>query len=978
MKQHLRFLFTLLLAIVCGGAMFGQTTVTQTTFTVTSANNLNGDKNVSYSCEKGGGTAEPNISSNSIQLYQIASGKDYGNTITISIAAGFEIKSVKIGTSKASSVAYTIDDNKDLSTKVSVKADEQYSVKDLSTNSITFYCMGTAKANRFLINYLSVTYSEKGAENTQTKLTFPKDSYSFSTTDDLSSFTGQTPTLKAGESELTGKTITYSKTGDDIFTSFNETTGNLSLNGNAGTAIVTAKFAGDATYAASTASYTIKVDKVYTTIASFKKDIPASANSTAKAVPFSLKLTDAIVTYVNGKKAYLQDATSGVLVYGTNALGLKAGQKFTGNVKVSACLFNGMAEITAWNPASDIIIEENVDIPVVTVTLEQLNGADYDKYECVRVKVEGATITTAYTTAKKATITQGMQTYLIYGEVSGLDVNKGDVCDFVGYPSYNKTSSLDEHRLSIWSQDDITVKFTVAATTISFNSEFDASKTYIFSEGVAPSDYAQPTVTLTPAEAMGKGAIEYTSSNTNVVEVNKETGTLSFEGKTTYNQVATITVQFVSTDGGFANSNKLTYKVKNVEKQKAATTLKFAETSGSVNLGETFVLPELTLTAGEETLTGKTYSYESSAPDVASVDENGNVSVKTAGTTIITATFAGDDDYAESSATYTLKVVDPNMLEATFDFSKPGDYGVTLPSSGGKVMAVGDELKSGEVTLKITSLGSTTNGIKWWNDYTLRTYNNAEFQLKAPDGYLLTSVDIVASQTEYISYYIEGGKKGANWNGSKQVVTVKNDSQKSSRINSITVKYAKLETLTTAASGFATYAADYDVNYSALGLTTYAIAIDEANNKVSYNRFEGVVPAGKAVLVQGTASTPYALTPAEGAADATFSTGLKASDGTVTAADDKIYAFGTLNGKSGFKLVNNGITIPAKKGYLELTGTTAAKPTFFAFDGIGTGISHIEADAALENAAMYNLAGQRVDKSYKGVVIVNGKKMLRK
>ena len=59
MKQHLRFLFTLLLAIVYGGAMFGQTTVTQTTFTVTSANNLNGDKNVSYSCEKGGGTVAP-------------------------------------------------------------------------------------------------------------------------------------------------------------------------------------------------------------------------------------------------------------------------------------------------------------------------------------------------------------------------------------------------------------------------------------------------------------------------------------------------------------------------------------------------------------------------------------------------------------------------------------------------------------------------------------------------------------------------------------------------------------------------------------------------------------------------------------------------------------------------------------------------------------------------------------------------------
>ena len=202
-------------------------------------------------------------------------------------------------------------------------------------------------------------------------------------------------------------------------------------------------------------------------------------------------------------------------------------------------------------------------------------------------------------------------------------------------------------------------------------------------------------------------------------------------------------------------------------------------------------------------------------------------------------------------------------------------------------------------------------------------------------------------------------------------------------LKKLVVAYAKkvvptLETLTTAASGFATYAADYDVKYSALGLTAYTIALDEANNKVSYNRFEGVVPAGKAVLVQGTASASYELTPAEEAADATFTTDLKASDGTVTAADDKVYAFGTLNGKSGFKLVTDGIKIPAKKGYLELTGATAAKPTFFAFDGIGTGISHIEADAAFQNAAIYNLAGQRVDKSYKGVVIIGGKKMLCK
>lgn len=230
------------------------------------------------------------------------------------------------------------------------------------------------------------------------------------------------------------------------------------MNGNPGKATVTATFAGDETYASSSASYTITVNKLYSTIASFKQDIPSTANAIDKALPFCLKLTDAIVTYVNGKKAYLQDATSGVLIYGDNALDLKAGEKYTGIVNVSACLFNGMAEITAWNAASDIVKEENVDIPVVSVTLEQLNGNDYSKYECVRVKVENATVSTDYTSAKKATIVQGEQKYLLYGEINGLKVTKDDLCDFVGYPIYWKTTSLGEHQLSVWSQDDIIVK----------------------------------------------------------------------------------------------------------------------------------------------------------------------------------------------------------------------------------------------------------------------------------------------------------------------------------------------------------------------------------------------------------------------------------------------------------------------------------------------------------------------------------------
>lgn len=312
----------------------------------------------------------------------------------------------------------------------------------------------------YFLQKITIYYTEASSSNkTATTLTFPQESCSFVTTDDLASYKGQTATLKAGEIELTGKTITYSKAGDDIFSSFDETTGALALNGKVGSATITAKFDGsnDETYSSSNAKYTITVEQVYTDLASFKAAIPSTA-TTYDPTQIKLKLTDALVTYVNGSKAYVQDATAGVLLYendSKNAFNLTAGQKFTGSIDVSACIYNGMAEVTAWSPAADVVKVDNVEIPVKTVTLADLNGADYSKYECVRVKVVNATATSRFNTAKKAEIKQNEQTYIVHGEVRGLNVTVNDVYDFVGYPIYWKTSSLNEHQLSVWSQDDI-------------------------------------------------------------------------------------------------------------------------------------------------------------------------------------------------------------------------------------------------------------------------------------------------------------------------------------------------------------------------------------------------------------------------------------------------------------------------------------------------------------------------------------------
>lgn len=181
------------------------------------------------------------------------------------------------------------------------------------------------------------------------------------------------------------------------------------------------------------------------------------------------------------------------------------------------------------------------------------------------------------------------------------------------------------------------------------------------------------------------------------------------------------------------------------------------------------------------------------------------------------------------------------------------------------------------------------------------------------------------------------------------------------------------ETLTTSARGYATYSADYAVNYSKLGLTAYTLTVDESKNTVTAKEFTGVVPAGGAVLVKGDAGKVYTLTPATTEGDATFTTALQTG---ATKADGTQYGFTTKFGTPAFAQVASGQDIPAKKGYIVLSGASAAKYSI-CFGDEATGIQTIEA-ASAANAAMYNLAGQRVDKAYKGIVIVNGKKYLNK
>lgn len=186
------------------------------------------------------------------------------------------------------------------------------------------------------------------------------------------------------------------------------------------------------------------------------------------------------------------------------------------------------------------------------------------------------------------------------------------------------------------------------------------------------------------------------------------------------------------------------------------------------------------------------------------------------------------------------------------------------------------------------------------------------------------------------------------------------------------------ETVTISPSGYSTYAAYYPVAYSNLGLKAYTVKLNDEKTGIVMNEVEGVVPAGVAVLLQGVANKDYALTKADGWQNVTSD--LKMSDGTITSTGDKnIYGLATVNGQDGFYKASGEQKIPAKCGYLEVAKTAGA--AFFSLGDITgntTGIADVKAETVKADAQMYNLAGQKVGKGYKGIVIKNGKKMILK
>lgn len=135
-----------------------------------------------------------------------------------------------------------------------------------------------------------------------------------------------------------------------------------------------------------------------------------------------------------------------------------------------------------------------------------------------------------------------------------------------------------------------------------------------------------------------------------------------------------------------------------------------------------------------------------------------------------------------------------------------------------------------------------------------------------------------------------------------------------------------------------------------------------------------VIPANTPVIIE----TPVANTlPVSGIyVKGTPVTGLLTGVYENTPAPVGSYVLQNLNGKVGFYQVAEGNqpTVGANRCYL--TVPAAGVKAFFLNGGDATGISGVDANVDA-NEAIYNLAGQRINKFQKGINIINGKKILK-
>lgn len=400
-------------------------------------------------------------------------------------------------------------------------------------------------------------------------------------------------------------------------------------------------------------------------------------------------------------------------------------------------------------------------------------------------------------------------------------------------------------------------------------------------------------------------------------------------------------------------------------------------------------------------------TYTSSNSYVAGVDENGNVTLNSWGTTTITATFAGNDDYTQGAVSYELNVnnIVENIDFKVIEFVAGKDKGHTSIVNGStqsdEMSKYGAKIHSG-----LASFATDEYHINGRGSSTDITVENGK----------IIRIEMVGSDMNRLQGTSEGNYKIESdkiiWTGNSQKVSFKNDQvvwnyaaptsikiyvdypivdlaeESANNLKTLDNTYVKLNR-TLVADKWNTLCVPFAISEEEIkanfGEGTLVEKLDAVNGNTVNFADATSIEAGVPYLIKPTvAGTTYTFNgkdviadapKTEGNADVTFQGIYSPTDitngGTVKAAGV------TEDGKVLF--VNADSRTKAFRCFFTLNDNATISPAMLkiSIKGVETAINSIVMgnNNAADNA-IYNLQGQRVNGNSltKGIYIKNGKK----
>ena len=596
----------------------------------------------------------------------------------------------------------------------------------------------------------------------------------------------------------------------------------------------------------------------------------------ARAATGSVK-TRGVVTSVNYKTAYIQDANAAIAVYNSSAeLEVSVGDEII--VEGTRGAYGGLQQITG--PTITVVSTGNTITPEV-MTIDQANESTNQGWF---IKIENATVETI--NGQDVTISQGENTIVLrFNDTEDINFEAHDNVSLTGNISvFNSTKQIANPIVTVApdERENANISFSVNELLITQGHDY-----------TTPTFNNPNNVTVTFATTNANVA---SWDATNGLVLGTATGnatiTANFEGNETYKPATVSLAVSVNEDLGFDDviiGNGIYQKVTSISELEACKRYLVV------------------------------YENEDEAKVMNGVDNTNSYAH------VVTTTI--EDNQIDN----TTLAATPIVLQNASD----GKWYLLEDNKFLYVNTDGNYLNSTD--------NNTTSGIQW--------------NITMADGVMKINNDYLNAR--YLMYNSQQPRFACYKNTQKNVVLYK--------------EICETVSVTVSAAGYATFCCDKALNFTNSDIKAF-IGTKEGSS-LTFNKINKV-PANTGVLLYMPGGKTEDIPVATAADNATGNCLVGVTAQTTITADD--YILSRSADGVGFYKAGTHTTLAANRAYIP--ASTAAGIKSFAINfGDADGVEEIgNGHLTIDNAQIFNLAGQRLQNVQKGVNIVNGKKVFVK